>query len=40
VLNTIFAKPYTLAEWQPIRFVSSSQPPPTFIAHGDAQSDR
>jgi len=37
VLNTIFAKPYTPAEWQPIRFVSS-QSPPTFLAHGDADT--
>lgn len=33
VLHTIFAKPYTEADWQPARFVSS-EAPPTFLAHG------
>lgn len=35
VLNTIFASPYTEAEWQPVRFVTA-QAPPTFLAHGTA----
>jgi acetyl esterase/lipase len=33
VLHTIFGKPYTEADWQPARFVSS-EAPPTFLAHG------
>src|SRR5262245_53896241 len=33
VLHTIFGKPYTEADWQPARFVSSAAPP-TFLAHG------
>jgi acetyl esterase/lipase len=33
VLHTIFANPYTEADWQPARFVSSNAPP-TFLAHG------
>ena len=33
VLHTIFADPYTEADWQPARFVSS-QSPPAFLAHG------
>jgi acetyl esterase/lipase len=33
VLHTIFGKPYTEADWQPARFVSSGAPP-TFLAHG------
>jgi acetyl esterase/lipase len=37
VLNTIFAKPHTPAEWQPIRFVSS-QSPPSFLAPGEADN--
>lgn len=32
-LHRIFAKPYTEADWQPVRFVTH-QAPPTFIAHG------
>jgi acetyl esterase/lipase len=32
-LHTIFGKPYTEADWQPVRFVTR-QAPPTFIAHG------
>jgi acetyl esterase/lipase len=35
ILNTIFASPYTEAEWQPVRFVSS-QAPPTLLVHGTA----
>ena len=35
VLNTIFANPYTEADWQPVRFVTP-QAPPTFLAHGTA----
>ena len=35
VLNTIFASPYTEAEWQPVRFVTS-QAPPTLLVHGTA----
>jgi acetyl esterase/lipase len=35
ILNTIFANPYTEADWQPVRFVTS-QAPPTFLAHGTA----
>jgi acetyl esterase/lipase len=35
VLNTIFASPYTEAQWQPVRFVTA-QAPPTFLAHGTA----
>lgn len=35
VLNTIFASPYTEAQWQPVRFVTP-QAPPTFLAHGTA----
>ena len=35
ILNTIFASPYTEAEWQPVRFVSS-QSPPTLLVHGTA----
>jgi acetyl esterase/lipase len=33
VLHTIFGKPYTEADWQPARFVTS-QAPPAFLAHG------
>jgi acetyl esterase/lipase len=33
VLHTIFGNPYTEAQWQPARFVSS-QSPPAFLAHG------
>ncbi|HEV7716283.1 MAG TPA: alpha/beta hydrolase, partial [Steroidobacteraceae bacterium] len=33
VLNTIFAKPYAEADWQPVRFVTR-EAPPTFLAHG------
>jgi acetyl esterase/lipase len=32
-LNTIFAAPYTPADWQPARFVSRKSPP-TLILHG------
>jgi acetyl esterase/lipase len=32
-LHTIFGKPFTEADWQPARFVSS-EAPPTFLAHG------
>jgi acetyl esterase/lipase len=35
VLNTIFASPYTPADWQPVHFVTA-QAPPTFLAHGTA----
>jgi acetyl esterase/lipase len=35
ILNTIFASPYTEAEWQPVRFVNS-QSPPTLLVHGTA----
>lgn len=35
VLNTIFASPYTVADWQPVRFVTS-QSPPTLLVHGTA----
>ena len=35
VLNTIFASPYTEAEWQPVRFVTP-QAPPTLLVHGTA----
>jgi acetyl esterase/lipase len=35
VLNTIFAMPYTEAEWQPVRFVTSHAPP-TMLVHGTA----
>jgi acetyl esterase/lipase len=35
VLNTIFANPYTEADWQPVRFVTP-QSPPTLLVHGDA----
>jgi acetyl esterase/lipase len=35
ILNTIFASPYTEAEWQPVRFVTS-QAPPTLLVHGTA----
>jgi acetyl esterase/lipase len=35
VLNTIFASPYTAADWQPVRFVSP-QAPPTLLLHGTA----
>ena len=35
ILNTIFATPYTEAEWQPVRFVTS-QSPPTLLVHGTA----
>jgi acetyl esterase/lipase len=35
ILNTIFASPYTEAEWQPVRFVTS-QSPPTLLVHGAA----
>ena len=35
ILNTIFASPYTEAEWQPVRFVTP-QAPPTLLAHGTA----
>jgi acetyl esterase/lipase len=35
VLNTIFASPYTAADWQPVRFVTS-QSPPTLLVHGTA----
>ena len=35
ILNTIFASPYTEAEWQPVRFVTS-QSPPTLLVHGTA----
>jgi acetyl esterase/lipase len=37
LLNTIFAKPFTPADWQPVRFVSP-QSPPTFLAHGEADT--
>jgi acetyl esterase/lipase len=33
VLNAIFASPYTMADWQPIRFVSGHSPP-TLLFHG------
>jgi acetyl esterase/lipase len=33
VLNTIFARPYTVADWQPVRFVTP-QSPPTLLVHG------
>jgi acetyl esterase/lipase len=32
-LHTIFGKPYTEADWQPVHFVTH-QAPPTFLAHG------
>jgi acetyl esterase/lipase len=35
ILNTIFANPYTEAEWQPVRFVTP-QSPPTLLVHGTA----
>ena len=35
ILNTIFASPYTEAEWQPVRFVTP-QSPPTLLVHGTA----
>jgi acetyl esterase/lipase len=35
VLNTIFASPYTEADWQPVRFVTP-QSPPTLLVHGTA----
>ncbi len=35
ILNTIFASPYTEAEWQPVRFVTA-QSPPTLLVHGTA----
>ncbi|MGH3803989.1 MAG: alpha/beta hydrolase, partial [Pseudonocardiaceae bacterium] len=35
VLNTIFASPYTAADWQPVRFVTP-QAPPTLLVHGTA----
>jgi acetyl esterase/lipase len=35
VLNTIFATPYTEADWQPVRFVTP-QSPPTLLVHGTA----
>jgi acetyl esterase/lipase len=35
VLNTIFANPYTPADWQPVRFVTP-QSPPTLLVHGTA----
>jgi acetyl esterase/lipase len=33
VLHAIFANPYTMADWQPIRFVSDRSPP-TLLFHG------
>lgn len=35
ILNTIFASPYTEAEWQPVRFVTAESPP-TLLVHGTA----
>ena len=35
ILNTIFANPYTEADWQPVRFVTP-QSPPTLLVHGAA----
>jgi len=35
VLNTIFANPYTEADWQPVHFVTP-QAPPTLLVHGEA----
>ena len=35
ILHTIFASPYTEAEWQPVRFVTP-QSPPTLLVHGTA----
>lgn len=35
VLHTIFASPYTEADWQPVRFVTA-QAPPTLLVHGTA----
>jgi acetyl esterase/lipase len=35
ILNTIFANPYTEADWQPVRFVTP-QSPPTLLVHGTA----
>jgi acetyl esterase/lipase len=35
ILNTIFANPYTQADWQPVRFVTP-QAPPTLLVHGTA----
>lgn len=32
-LNTIFANPYTEADWQPVRFVTPRSPP-TLLVHG------
>jgi acetyl esterase/lipase len=32
-LRTIFSSPYTLADWQPVRFVSTRSPP-TLLLHG------
>jgi acetyl esterase/lipase len=34
-LRTIFAAPYSAAEWQPVRF-ASAQSPPTLLLHGSA----
>jgi acetyl esterase/lipase len=35
ILNTIFASPYTEADWQPVRFVTPLSPP-TLLVHGTA----
>jgi acetyl esterase/lipase len=35
VLNSIFASPYTEADWQPLRFVTP-RAPPTLLVHGTA----
>jgi acetyl esterase/lipase len=37
VLNTIFASPYTEADWQPVRFVTP-RAPPTLLVHGTADA--
>jgi acetyl esterase/lipase len=36
-LRTIFASPYTAADWQPVRF-ASAQSPPTLLLHGLADT--
>ena len=33
ILRTIFARPYTEADWQPVRF-ASAQAPPALLVHG------
>lgn len=36
-LNTIFANPYTPADWQPVRFVTPKSPP-TLLVHGTSDN--